>query len=80
MDEALTFCCSMFLEGIEMKFNRPNRNEDGSSVDLERQLSVFNSQCRPIGKKNFVHLDEKLRNATIWCILNNYNEIQTYLE
>ena len=30
VDEALTFC-SMYLEGVETKFNWPNRNEDTPS-------------------------------------------------
>ena len=39
IDESLLFS-SMYLEGVETKFNRPNRNEEGNS---KSQLSIFNS-------------------------------------
>ena len=39
VDEALTFC-SIYLEGIETKFNRPDRNSD-NTTSTQSQLSVF---------------------------------------
>ncbi|KAJ9547179.1 LOW QUALITY PROTEIN: hypothetical protein OSB04_019722 [Centaurea solstitialis] len=48
-DEALTFC-SMYFEGVQTRFNLPDRNED--VVVPRRQLSVFESQCRATSKKN----------------------------
>ena len=79
VDEALTFC-SMYLKGVQTKFNRPERNQDVTASGDGIQLSVFKSRARPIGKQNFVQLDEKLRTTAIWYILNNCPEIQKYLE
>ena len=79
VDEALTFC-SMYLKGVQTKFNRPERNQDVTATGDGTQLSVFKSRARPIGKQNFVQLDEKLRTTAIWYILNNCPEIQKYLE
>lgn len=36
VDKGWTFY-SMYLEGVETKFNRPNRNEDNCSMGPERQ-------------------------------------------
>ena len=74
IDEALTFC-SMYLQGIETKFNRPERNEDPIQNGPMPSLLVFQSCCRPIGKKNIVHLNDHLRKKTHWYILNNCPEI-----
>ena len=79
VDEALTFC-SMYLKGVETRFNRPERNQDGIVSGDGIQLSVFKSRARPIGGEKFIQLDEKLRNTTIWYILNNCPEVQKYLE
>ena len=57
MDEALTFC-SMYFQGVEIRFNRPDQNEDAITLGPKIQLSIFKSQCRAIGKMTFVHLDE----------------------
>ena len=40
VDEALTFC-SMYFEGVETKFNRPDRNVDNTTA-TQSQLSIFN--------------------------------------
>ena len=39
VDESLSFC-SMYFEGVENKFNRPNRNADNTTT-TQPQLSVF---------------------------------------
>ncbi|KAD5318213.1 hypothetical protein E3N88_18159 [Mikania micrantha] len=59
-DEALTFC-SMYLEGMQTKFNRPDRNADAGIS--KRQLHVFSSQCRPISKKKIISLSEETRKS-----------------
>ena len=79
VDEALTFC-SMYFQRIETKFNRSDRNEDAIDTGPQKQLSVFQSQCRPTGKKTYVSLDTHLRKKAEWYILNNCPEIQNYLE
>ena len=47
VDSALTFC-SMYFNDLETRFNRPDKNED--VIHPTRQLSVFESQCKPLGK------------------------------
>ncbi|KAL5570090.1 hypothetical protein UlMin_026665 [Ulmus minor] len=58
VDEALTFC-SRYFDDVETRFNRPDRNDDG--IHPARQLSVFESQCKPLGKQSYVELDNNAR-------------------
>ncbi|KAD7478319.1 hypothetical protein E3N88_01455 [Mikania micrantha] len=74
-DEALTFC-SMYLEGMQTKFNRPDRNADAGIP--KRQLHVFSSQCRPISKKKIISLSEETRKSLEWFVLNNCDEIKDH--
>jgi hypothetical protein len=75
-DEALTFCF-MYLEGIQTKFNRHNRNTD---VGIPKsQLLVFTSQCRPMPKKKIISLCEDARNSLGWFVLNNCDQIKDYI-
>ncbi|KAL5578927.1 hypothetical protein UlMin_011369 [Ulmus minor] len=53
VDEALTFC-SRYFDDVETRFNRPDRNDDG--IHPTRQLSVFESQCKPLGKQSYVEM------------------------
>ncbi|KAJ9544702.1 hypothetical protein OSB04_024409 [Centaurea solstitialis] len=76
-DEALTFC-SMYLQGVHTKFNRPNRNVD--VVISKRQLSVFESQCRPTSASKIIFLELAVRKTADWFILYNCPEIQVYME
>ncbi|KAJ9552450.1 hypothetical protein OSB04_016495 [Centaurea solstitialis] len=76
-DEALTFC-SMYFEGVQTRFNRPDRNED--VVVPRRQLSVFESQCRATSKKTIIFLGEEVRKTIEWFVLNNCHEIDVYKE
>ena len=79
MNEALIFC-SKYLKSVETKFNISERNPD-LSEDLGRaQLSVFKSIGRPIEKVSIVRLEEKQRRVAKWYILNNCEEVQSYLE
>ena len=77
VDEALTFC-SMYFKGVHSKFNRPERNEDAPIQS--RYLTVFKSQCRPLGKQTIIPLDEKTRNRAEWYILENCIEIDCYMK
>ncbi|KAD4585795.1 hypothetical protein E3N88_23396 [Mikania micrantha] len=74
-DEALTFC-SMYLEGMQTKFNRPDRNADAGIP--KRQLHVFSSQCRPISKKKIISLSDETRKSLEWFVLNNCDEIKDH--
>ncbi|XP_052625778.1 uncharacterized protein LOC111885117 [Lactuca sativa] len=70
-DEALTFC-SMYLDGIQTKFNRPERNAD---VGIPKsRFSVFSLQCRPMSKKKIISLSKEASKALHWFVLHNCDE------
>ncbi|KAL5542684.1 hypothetical protein UlMin_010394 [Ulmus minor] len=73
VDEALTFC-SRYFDDVETRFNRPDRNDDG--IHPTRQLSVFESQCKPLGKQSYVELDNNDRDKAEFYILNNSPELE----
>ena len=79
MNEALRYC-SMYLSGIETRFNRQDRNSDFSQVRRPSKLSLFTQPARPYGKRNSFLLNEDEHNAVHWYILNNCSEIQSYIE
>ncbi|XP_062085593.1 uncharacterized protein LOC133791692 [Humulus lupulus] len=54
-NEALTFC-SMYLHGIETRFNRPERNWDLNEVRNTSTLSVFYQPTRLFGRKELLEL------------------------
>ncbi|XP_062076859.1 uncharacterized protein LOC133781794 [Humulus lupulus] len=54
-NEALTFC-SMYLHGIETRFNRPERNWDLNEVRNTSTLSVFYQPMRLFGRKELLEL------------------------
>ena len=47
VDETLTFF-SRYFDDVEIRFNRPDQNDDG--IHPTRQLFIFESQCKPLGK------------------------------
>ena len=76
-DEALTFC-SMYFKDIETRFNCLDRNEDATYIP--RNLTVFQSQCRPLTKGTLKPLNHNTREIAEWFILENSPEIEPYLE
>nr|XP_048328587.1 uncharacterized protein LOC107404290 [Ziziphus jujuba var. spinosa] len=56
VNEALTYC-SMYLHGIETRFNRPERNKDGEN-QIASTLSVFTQPVNLLGKPQFVELKD----------------------
>ena len=79
VNEVLTYC-SMYLRGIETRFNRPNCNSDHGEMRRPSTLSVFNQHCRPFGMQKCFQLMENQHNGIHWYILNNCVELQPYLE
>ncbi|KAL5577584.1 hypothetical protein UlMin_019283 [Ulmus minor] len=77
VDEALAFC-SRYFDDVETRFNRPDMNDDG--IHPTRQLSVFESQCKPLGKQSYVELDNNDRDKAEFYILNNSPELEPYLK
>ena len=77
VNEALTFCLRYF-DDVEMRFNQPDMNEDVNHPT--RQLSLFESQCKPLGKQSQVYVDSNVQNMAEFYILNNSSEIEAYLK
>lgn len=79
--ECMTFC-SMYLDGIEIVFNRRERNHDyGVFGDSTAGLEIFNQKVRLFGKSARapdVPITE--RNMAHWFVLYNSQEVIPYLE
>ena len=67
INEALTFY-SMYLSGIETRFNRVERNWIEAEDNNIKKISVFNNQYRPIRKMTPITLENHLRNKAEWYI------------
>ncbi|KAL5577538.1 hypothetical protein UlMin_019237 [Ulmus minor] len=76
VDEALTFC-SRYFDDIETRFNWPDKNDGG--IHRTKKLSVFESQCKPMGKHSQVYIEKNVRDRAELYILNNSLKIETYL-
>ena len=77
MDKALTFCSRFFVD-VETRFNWPDKNDDG--IHQTKQLSMFESQCKPLGKHSQVDIDNNVWNKADFYILNNSLELEVYLK
>ena len=77
--ECLTFC-SMYLEGVDTKFNRKERNYDGGQGQQPEQLSIFGQHVRPLGVVDRSELNLKELTKAILYVLNNCNEIEQYVK
>lgn len=77
--ECLTFC-SMYLQDVETKFNRADRNVDADEEETIDGFKIFNQKVRPLGAASNVQLEQKLFTAAIWYVLNNCAEIRPYIE
>lgn len=75
--EYLTFC-SLYLHGVETKYNRDQRNCDGEE-HINATISAFSSKIRTFGETNFVQMTSEEYNALHWFVLNNCVEIDMYL-
>ena len=78
VNEALTFC-SMYLRGVETRFNRPERNDDRVESQPNREYSIYKAVGCPFGKKSSMLLNPQLKQKAEWYILNNCAEIKEYL-
>ena len=78
--ECLTFM-SMYVNGIETRFNRVERNYDGAEDHqyVECELSVFALKVRPFGPlKHCAPLSNKEIDIAQSFILNNCIEVEVY--
>lgn len=78
-NECMTFC-SMYLQGIETRFNREERNFDGGQEKQPTKLHVFSQNVRPLGASKIVSLNLKDHKKARYYVLNNTEEVLPYLE
>ncbi|XP_075093196.1 uncharacterized protein LOC107829616 isoform X1 [Nicotiana tabacum] len=78
IDECLTFC-SMYLTGIETRFNREDRNDNGSSNKDEVVLDIFSKSVRPFGDGNYDIIPKNDFDMARWYVLNNCEEVEPFL-
>lgn len=78
-NECMTFC-SMYLQGIETRFNREERNFDGGQEKQTTKLHVFSQNVRPLGASKIVSLNLKDHKKARYYVLNNTEEVLPYLE
>ncbi|KAL6582793.1 hypothetical protein OROMI_004871 [Orobanche minor] len=74
--ECLTFC-SMYLQGIETRFNRDERNSD---IGTDDTLWIFSQKCRHLGAAEYVQLSEDEFKDMQWFVFQNCEEIEPFLE
>lgn len=90
--ECLTFC-SHYLSGVETRFNRPSRNDDGidsTSIDdvtflhpVGRPLGMKKKQKLQLGKRGRVSrtkLDKKELMQAHRYVLSNYDAVAPFIE
>lgn len=77
-EECLTFC-SMYLHGVETRFNRPERNYDGGAVK-NVGLSVFSHSGRAFGKSSMHFLSNDEYMAARLYVLENCENVASYIE
>ncbi|XP_020080846.1 uncharacterized protein LOC109704510 isoform X2 [Ananas comosus] len=75
-EECLTFC-SRYLDGVETRFNRPVRNPDPLTNEVQR-LYLFSSAGRAIGKVEDIVLDDKSWVQAHRYVLRHCDEIQGF--
>lgn len=78
INECLTFC-SMYLTGIETRFNREDRNDNGSSNKDEVVLDIFSKSVRPFGDGNYDIIPKNDFDMARWYVLNNCEEVEPFL-
>ncbi|KAK2658243.1 hypothetical protein Ddye_004776 [Dipteronia dyeriana] len=64
----------MYLRGIETKFNRDERNDDGSRLrQIAEQMSIFSQKVRPFGAKHFIQYLQQDINTAHWQLQQESN-------
>lgn len=74
--ECLSFC-SMYLRGIETRFNRDERNND---IAIDDSLSIFSQKVRHFGAIKFVELSKEEFSVMQWFVFQNCEEVEPYFE
>ncbi|XP_057250770.1 uncharacterized protein LOC130591463 [Beta vulgaris subsp. vulgaris] len=76
VDECMTLC-SRYLDDVETKFNRLERNCDGDD-DTARKLSIFSHPGRPLGGGKTNNLDVYEREQAHIYALKNCSEVDPF--
>ncbi|GKA85613.1 hypothetical protein Tco_0807267 [Tanacetum coccineum] len=66
------------MKGVETRFNRHERNEDG--LNRTHEFQVFRSICKLVGKEVYTPLSAQVKERVVWFVLNNTSEIETDIE
>ncbi|XP_042974567.1 uncharacterized protein LOC122306194 [Carya illinoinensis] len=77
--ECLTFC-SMYLNDIETRHNREERNIDVGLCSQQPSLSVFSQKVHPLGGAKIMVLPDTMLSKAEWYVLNNCPEIEHYID
>lgn len=78
-NECLTFC-SLYLDDVETRFNRPDRNYDVRGADEESNFSTFSHNGHGLGAPTFVELSMIEWMKIRWYVLNNTLEALPYIK
>lgn len=76
--ECITFC-SMYFRGIETRFNKPDRNFEGSDEKEKTSVSVFSQHIKLLGAAVDFELDPVEWAKLRWYVLNNCDEVYPYI-
>jgi hypothetical protein len=80
MHECLTFC-SLYLDGVETRHNRPDRNEEVHlSQDRYFDCRVFTSTGSGVGKPRSGRLSLDELYAARLYVLHNCEEVEPFVE
>lgn len=77
-EECSTFC-SLYLEGIETRFNMASRNEDELD-DTMANTYLFSSGGRKLGKVEYVRLDDIAWIQAHRYVLLQHTEIEPFVQ
>lgn len=70
----------MYLQGIDTRFNREDRNYDGGQDKQGASLDVFNQNVRPFGAYQYINMDPNDYEKACYYVLNNSDDVAPYLE
>ena len=70
----------MYLDDIETRFNRADRNADHEWGDNEPTLSIFKQMIRSIGARKYKFIDVNELSKAHFYVLSNYEEIEDFIE
>ena len=70
----------MYLDDVETRFNRTERNADHEWGDNAPTLSIFKQTVRPIGGKRYEFMDVNELSKAHFYVLNNCQEIEGFIE